>query len=176
MSQVGFRGWTVDKDGALQAMNQEVYPPDSPLEATCIHYDRAVEAEKARRKNCIVVAQPLEETKVSDGGGKWHAHGKPPSFHCSCGIYLFKWGEDVEGLIKGMGYNSIRVMGVCEWWGEYVEHEIGWRVQFAQPRALFVVGGGKLHPVYHHLVDPSIKRWEDLVERWETEPKKKDPA
>lgn len=170
MSQIGFRGWRIDHAGALIALNREAYPPIEALEAECSNYESAVRAERARRPDSIIKPQAVEEIRVSIGGGRWKVHGGVPSMDCSCGIYLFKWGEDLEGLYRSSGYSSIKVFGVCEWWGDYVEHELGWRVQYAIPRALHVVAG-TLHPVYHHLIDPNVKTWEQLLERWEPDSK-----
>lgn len=149
MSQIGWRAWMTDSTGALVSFTKDVWPPDEPLEAECN----------------MGYAQPMRGFHPNVAGTT--LHGPCPSVDCSCGIYVFKWAEDVEGLIHSPWYSKSAVIGCVEWWGRAWEHELGWRVQFAQPRGLYQVRGKRLHSLYSHLVDRRLT-WEQLVERWET--------
>ena len=108
---------------------------------------------------------PPDEPLIASCEGMGDHLEVSPARDCSCGIYIFKWAEDVEALVHTNGYRSATVIGAVEWWGKYEEHEIGYRVQYAQPRALYVLRG-RIHPVYSHLIDIN-QSWERLVERWE---------
>jgi hypothetical protein len=57
-----------------------------------------------------------------------------PEEECSCGIYAAKTFQD---LVK-LGYGDYEVFGEVHLWGFVVEHRLGYRGQFAYPKALVV--------------------------------------
>lgn len=109
---------------------------------------------------------PPDDPLIASCEGMGDHPERSPARDCSCGIYVFKWAEDVEALVRTRSYSNATVIGPVEWWGKYEEHELGYRVEFAQPRALYVRRGRALHPVYNHLIAPPGS-WEKIVERWE---------
>jgi hypothetical protein len=79
-------------------------------------------------------------------GVPWHA-GKPftaecraqgchegPQAECTCGVYA---GRSLDHL-RRLGYTENRVYGEVSLWGRVVEHEDGWRAQFAYPKNFVV--------------------------------------
>jgi hypothetical protein len=57
-----------------------------------------------------------------------------PHGNCSCGIYAAK---SLDQLLM-RGYADAEVFGEVYLWGTVVEHEFGWRAQFAYPKTLVV--------------------------------------
>lgn len=57
-----------------------------------------------------------------------------PESNCTCGIYA---GKSV-GHLRRLGYTENRICGEVSLWGIVVEHEEGWRAQFAYPRHFVV--------------------------------------
>lgn len=63
-----------------------------------------------------------------------------PDEKCSCGIYAFKTQEE----FRKQQYNVMkRVVGEVWLWGRIVEHEAGYRAQFAYPKRLWIANRGK---------------------------------
>ncbi len=61
----------------------------------------------------------------------WH---EAPRSDCSCGIYASKSLDHLRQL----GYTESRIHGEVCLWGTVVEHEGGWRAQFAYPKSLIL--------------------------------------
>src|SRR6266481_1046762 len=61
------------------------------------------------------------------------AHEAPHST-CSCGVYATK---NIEHL-RQSGYERYGIHGEVYLWGTVIEHERGWRAQFAYPKNLFL--------------------------------------
>jgi preprotein translocase subunit YajC len=57
-----------------------------------------------------------------------------PRTDCTCGIYASKTLDHLRRL----GYLDNRIHGEVSLWGNVVEHEEGWRAQFAYPRSFTV--------------------------------------
>jgi hypothetical protein len=57
-----------------------------------------------------------------------------PYFSCTCGVYAAKTIEHLHRC----GYKKFGVHGEVYLWGKVVEHERGWRAQFAYPKTLFL--------------------------------------
>jgi two-component system, NarL family, nitrate/nitrite response regulator NarL len=70
--------------------------------------------------------QPLAArcTRVSD-------RHQAPQMACTCGIYAAKRLDQLRQL----GSAGIRIYGEVCLWGTVVEHELGWRAQFAYPKS-----------------------------------------
>jgi hypothetical protein len=63
-----------------------------------------------------------------------HDAHEPPETDCTCGVYASK---SLEQLLT-MGYAKCGIHGEVYLWGTVVEHELGWRAQFAYPKTLFL--------------------------------------
>jgi hypothetical protein len=59
---------------------------------------------------------------------------EPPQTNCTCGVYAAK---NLEHLCQ-FGYEGRGIHGEVYLWGTVVEHELGWRAQFAYPKTLFL--------------------------------------
>ncbi len=111
---IGYRAWQWDRAG-LHSLNGERWCPSKPLEATCRVCDFAVwrRGHKAGQ----------------------HSHSAP-QLDCTCGIYASKSLEH----LRRPGYERLLIYGQVLLWGVVVEHQYGWRAQYAYPQTFF------LHP------------------------------
>jgi hypothetical protein len=57
-----------------------------------------------------------------------------PYFSCTCGVYAAK----TIGHLNQCGYKRFGVHGEVYLWGTVVEHERGWRAEFAYPKTFFL--------------------------------------
>jgi hypothetical protein len=77
---------------------------------------------------------PRQPLAAKCGAGNAHDAHEPPHFDCTCGVYAAK---NIEHL-RQLGYEGRRIRGEVHLWGAVVEHELGWRAQFAYPKTLFL--------------------------------------
>lgn len=59
---------------------------------------------------------------------------EPPQKCCSCGIYSARSMDQLHEI----GYAAFAIYGEVYLWGTVVEHELGWRAEFAYPKSLVV--------------------------------------
>jgi hypothetical protein len=111
---VGYRAWLWGDSGVRSFMGQP-WLPMQPLEAQC-------------RASGGGTLQTRLETDDS-------VH-RVPAMECSCGIYATKSLHH----LRQTGYYRSRsaVYGEVYFWGSVVEHESGWRAQFAYPLSLHI--------------------------------------
>jgi hypothetical protein len=109
---VGYRVWQWDAAG-LRSLNGEPWLPGRPLAAGC---------GAAARGTIVGRAEAV------------HSAHEPPHSDCTCGIYAAK---NIEHL-RQSGYERYGIHGQVYLWGTVVEHERGWRGQFAYPKSLFL--------------------------------------
>jgi preprotein translocase subunit YajC len=109
---VGHRVWQWDAAG-LRSLNGEKWFPHQTLSAVC------------RADACGSIAGVSKAT---------HNPAELPYFSCTCGVYAAKTMEH----LRQCGYKKFGVHGEVYLWGKVVEHERGWRAQFAYPKALFL--------------------------------------
>jgi hypothetical protein len=107
---VGYRVWQWDAAG-LKSLNGELWLPGRPLAAGC------------RAADCVTFA---------GRAGVAHDADEAPQTGCSCGIYASKNREH----LRRTGYERFGICGDVYLWGSIVEHELGWRAQFAYPKSL----------------------------------------
>jgi preprotein translocase subunit YajC len=105
---VGFRVWQWDATG-LKSLNGEKWFAHQPLSAVC------------RADACGSISGLSKAT---------HNPAELPDFNCTCGIYA---ARTIEHL-RQCGYKKFGVHGEVYLWGTVVEHERGWRAQFAYPK------------------------------------------
>lgn len=109
----GWRCWSVDMFGStLKSNNRMVWEPFKRLEAEC---------------------------KRSDNFG-FVGREVCAGIHCSCGIYAYKSRSDAE-LGENAPINITHVWGEVYLWGRVIEHKIGYRAQYAYPKAFINTGG-----------------------------------
>jgi hypothetical protein len=109
---IGYRIWQWDAAG-LKSLNGELWVPRHPLSAVC----------RADRSGSIA------------GLSKATHVGELPSLKCTCGVYAAKSREHLNRC----GYSKFAVRGEVFMWGRVVEHQRGWRAQFAYPKSLFLM-------------------------------------
>jgi len=107
-----FRLWRWDAAG-LKSLNGEPWIPGQPLHAVC----------RADRSGSIAGLSKAT-----------HNPADLPSFSCTCGDYAARTMEH----LRQCGYRKLGVHGEVFLWGAVVEHERGWRAQFAYPKTLFL--------------------------------------
>src|SRR5215467_1678244 len=69
-----------------------------------------------------------------------HGRHRAPELYCRCGVYAAKNLNVLQGMF-GVGgrmfpWNGGFIFGEVYLWGVVVEHELGWRAQFAYPKSL----------------------------------------
>jgi len=106
MPVVGYRVWSWDAIG-LKSLNGELWMPGQRLSAAC------------RR----LAGRAEDGLAVHDA----------PQTDCTCGVYAAK-SLDCLRALGYMRYGSI--YGELYLWGTVVEHQLGWRAQFAYPKKL----------------------------------------
>jgi hypothetical protein len=109
---VGYRVWQWDATG-LRSLNGEKWVAHQPLSAVC------------RADVCGSIAGVSKSR---------HNPVELPSLSCTCGVYAARTMEH----LRQCGYRKLAVHGEVFLWGTVVEHERGWRAQFAYPKTLFL--------------------------------------
>jgi len=66
--------------------------------------------------------------------GRAHDAHEAPQANCTCGIYAAKTFPD----LRRAGYAGYGIHGEVYLWGTVVEHELGWRAQYACPKNFFL--------------------------------------
>lgn len=148
MSTVGFRRWRVSAAGELVGLGvPHVWTPGRQV-ARCRGLDGAGLGSCAPFR--VWPAHPVPSLRSRCG--IW-AH-KAPIRPCRCG--------DPASELHG-------VVGVVRLWGRYVEHETGWRAQYAELAAL-VDGAGRVSPDYaaprYPDLDSMYGEWSTGEEGW----------
>ena len=127
-----FRCWRVEwQDGRPvlgSLFHSTVWPADGPLRAKCEQRPGSLGLWIRR---CF--SRKLES----------HA---APAWGCECGIYAMSHLEDDEDLKmsphicqRGPLDRVMRVAGVAQLWGRVVQHDRGYRAEYAQPLRLLTV-------------------------------------
>ena len=116
---VGWRVWDcLVEDGLLRSVFQDdVWPAGERFEARC------------RRQAAIYIAGRECSTA--------------PRAACCCGIYAAHNQDDLSSFSRyektwGTRNQAVEVVGTVSLWGHIIQHEAGWRAQYAYPYALWV--------------------------------------
>ncbi|MFZ0735308.1 MAG: hypothetical protein WAM79_23530 [Candidatus Sulfotelmatobacter sp.] len=109
---VGYRVWTWGTLG-LKSLCGERWHPSQSLAARC--------------RASTVVGPIVGRSEAADD------HDAPQA-NCTCGIYAVKTLHH----FRSAGYEQFGIYGEVYLWGTVVEHELGWRAQFAYPKNLFL--------------------------------------
>lgn len=146
MSVIAFRRWAVTGGGQLTGIAHRVpWPTAAPTTAGCRVFGGT---------RCSASAAPGHQTpSLTSKCGVW-AH-KQPVRPCQCGQPTDRW----HGAV-----------GAVRLWGRFVEHEHGWRAQYARPVAL-VDFTGRVDPRYDAARYPDLgslySEWApDLAGQW----------
>ena len=102
------RVWQWDTTG-LKSLCGEPWSPGKPLAAECRAASHGIIVGRAEAA---------------------HAAHDAPQASCTCGVYASKSLEH----LRTTGYARYGIHGEVNLWGTVVEHELGYRAQFAYPR------------------------------------------
>jgi hypothetical protein len=122
----------VEWQGALPVLgslfHSTAWPPTAPLRAAC-----------EKRRNSLVewLRRRLHRPRACHAAPQWD---------CECGVYGMvdlKQDEDLEAspqfYQRGPLDRVLRVVGVANLWGHVVQHEHGYRAEYARPVAVLAV-------------------------------------
>jgi hypothetical protein len=109
---VGYRVWTWNTIG-LKSLCGERWHPGQSLAARC--------------RASAVVGPIAGRSEAADD------HNAPQA-NCTCGIHAVKTLHH----FRSAGYGRFGIYGEVYLWGTVVEHELGWRAQFAYPKNLYL--------------------------------------
>ncbi len=158
-----FRCWRVewqdDRPVLGSLFHSTVWPADGPLRAHCEQRAGSLAAWIRRRLSRKVESHPA------------------PAWGCECGIYAMSRLDDEEDLKisphicqRGPMDRVLRVAGVAQLWGRVVQHDRGYRAEYAQPLRLLSIPAlvrvrdaeGLLQAVAQRYRIPLVTRTEDL--------------
>ena len=77
---------------------------------------------------------PRQPLAAKCGAGTAHEAHEPPRADFTCGVYASKSREH----LRMTEYEPLGIRGEVHLWGTVVEHELGWRSQFAYPKTLYL--------------------------------------
>jgi hypothetical protein len=97
-------------------------------------------------------SRPLTAACRATVGGTAHDVHDAPQMNCTCGIYAAKSHADLQTA----GYAGFGIHGEVFLWGTVVEHELGWRAQFACPKNFFLPL--EMLPISLSILEPRLKR------------------
>jgi len=109
---IGYRVWQWVAAG-LKSLNGEPWFPGKPLAAAC---------RASNRRTTVGRAEAA------------HDANDAPQEKCRCGVYASKSLEHLHTT----GYERYGICGEVNLWGTVVEHEQGFRAQFAYPQNLYL--------------------------------------
>jgi hypothetical protein len=110
---IGYRVWKWEHTG-LKSLCGERWHPGQSLAARC-------------RASAVVGPIVGRAEAVHDARDV-------PQANCTCGVYAAKTFHH----LCSVGYAKCGIHGEVYLWGTVVEHELGWRAQFAYPKSLFL--------------------------------------
>jgi hypothetical protein len=110
---ISYRTWRWDVVG-LRSLNGELWQPGKALEAGC---------------------RVSEFALLRGHASAAHSPHDAPQMNCTCGIYGSK---SLEHLPK-FGFERARIHRQVSLWGTVVEHQFGWRAQYAYPKSFFLL-------------------------------------
>ena len=96
-------------------------------------------------------SRPLAAACKASVSGTAHDVHDAPQANCTRGIYAAKSHDH----LRRAGYAGYGIHGEVYLWGTVVEHEIGWRAQFACPKNFFLPL--EMLPVSMSMLEPRLK-------------------
>lgn len=115
---IGFRVWQIRRHRGKLGLRYGRYGLFCPYRNRFWHLDSVTEAE------CI---PPDKEWR--------RVPHEPPGSNCTCGLYAYNSLTELRTSIRPMTYLPLAV-GLVLGWGRIVQHEKGWRAQYAKPVAI----------------------------------------
>jgi hypothetical protein len=117
----GWRRWSVEMFGEiLLSNNLTKWEPRKRLVAECKRKER--NAYMVAQANMGMIPMPYQEGDCCKG------------IECACGIYAYKLRFDAQSMENAPSMKT-HVFGEVWLWGRIVEHQGGYRAQYAYPKA-----------------------------------------
>jgi hypothetical protein len=136
---VGYRSWAVSPNGVLSGIAvAQPWAPKRALRAVCNGHDSATNGQPNAHLNA---------------DGSW---AEAPVQACACGIYAVK-----KQATESDGAN--RAFGEVYLWGRIVEHEQGYRAEYAYPKSLTVCGTDELAERVRQVYGVPVERKEPVA-------------
>lgn len=135
--RVGFRTWALRRaypDGVhlVSSNGGAQWPHRKRFEARC-----GRDGGPATTSFTIVAASLFRSNPWPWADETRGKHDDPaPSMGCTCGIYA--QNHDIE---LSLDPRVVQIVGAVSLWGRVIEHDKGFRAQYAYPKELVVVGG-----------------------------------
>src|SRR5580693_1870824 len=64
---------------------------------------------------------------------------QPPALECACGVYAFRDSKLLVSALHQHDFGGLQVvLGEVFLWGKVIEHEDGYRAQFAYPKSFWL--------------------------------------
>lgn len=122
----GWRRWSVEMFGEILLSNNGTkWEPCKRLMAECKRQERAAYMRAYANSNPLMPPMPEEDTCKG--------------VRCGCGIYAYKHRITAETQ-ENAPSETTHIFGEVWLWGRIVEHEGGYRAQFAYPKAFVRTG------------------------------------
>lgn len=120
---IAWRGWRVGEDGGLYGptASAALWIPGEPCRALCgLH-------------------APGQAGNRYLGEGRKHPIWTAPQPRCTCGFYCYKnLSIELLSMLDGFTHYNQACFGQVKIWGRVIEHEDGYRAQYAYPKAVIV--------------------------------------
>lgn len=147
-----YRCWRVEWQGEFPVLGSlfqsTIWPAATPLRAACEKQPGSVLAWIRRRFRHATEVHPA------------------PTWNCECGIYAMAGLKEDESLElspyvyrRGPMDRVLRVAGVVQLWGRVVQHEHGYRAEYARPLKLLTVPSLARLPDTARLLDAIATRY-----------------
>ena len=78
-------------------------------------------------------------------------HPRLPAWDCRCGFYAYKT-ELALAASEYVGLHGLTVRGRVAFWGRVIDHELGYRAEYAYPQVLYL-RGDSYDEVIRHVAD-----------------------
>lgn len=128
---VGYRGWV-----CIYGMNVPNIPSDvMSLHSLTTHDGWPLENRFEAHCDWAEGNGVRNGLMHKDNSSGFLSHSSP-YIHCECGIYILKGTQDLYMWLLSPGMSRTLATGLVAGWGHVIEHEEGWRVQYASILAL----------------------------------------
>ena len=125
---IGYRMWGLASFLMSVGVCGEMWYPGQPMTARCkVSYPKVSKARFA-----LAGAMRIARGDVRWGLDLFRGHHESPHIRCTCGIYAMKRLDHVLVRFRCAVYGEVYL------WGKVVEHEYGWRAQYAYPKTLIL--------------------------------------
>jgi hypothetical protein len=146
----GYRAFEVDGDRLLSIGYGDYEWRPGTNRARC---DRV-----GQRSRTVWINNPDDPTGIVKAKEAELSHGRIPSFNCDCGFYVIKTERQVREMFEPQGMFAAHnhVVGRVKFWGRAIEHDHGYRVEFARILSIITDEPERFAPVLDRYGIPAI--------------------